>query len=96
MSQSPEAVKVWWEARRAWHSRPLTPHENGSVSLGHSEAAASVIEAALQKARDEEMAAVVAWLRNDASTAWGEACDGMEEMSWCIDAIERGEHRREG
>lgn len=57
--------------------------------------AASVIEAALQKARDDERATVVAWLRNDASAAWGEACDGMEEMSWCIEAIERGEHRRE-
>lgn len=54
--------------------------------------AATVIDQALQAAREEERAAVVAWLRNDASAAWGEACDGMEEMSWCIDAIERGDH----
>jgi len=83
-----EAMKVWQEA--------VSAADEDGPALYLNSAAASVISDALQKAREEERAAVVAWLRNDASAAWGEACDDLDEMSWCIDAIERGEHRREG
>lgn len=93
MRRSPEAMKVWREAQSFFDEHPEGPFADTDAA---HEVAASVIEAALQKARDEERDAVVAWLRNDASAAWGEACDDMEEMSWCIEAIERGEHRREG
>lgn len=54
MNQSPEAMKVWREAQSAYREG------RGP----RNQVAASVIEAALQKARDEEREAVVDWLRN--------------------------------
>lgn len=40
-----------------------------------------------------ERAAVVAWLRTVAPNA--PTRRGADELTWCADAIERGEHRRE-
>jgi len=40
-----------------------------------------------------ERAAVVAWLREVAPSA--PTRRGADELTWCADAIERGEHRRE-
>lgn len=41
-----------------------------------------------------ERAAVVAWLRTVAPNA--PTRRGADELAWCADRIERGEHRREG
>lgn len=85
MRQSPEAMKVWIGARESYH--------DAVTVLSAHEAAASVIEAALQKARDEERAAVVAWLRENPMNGDYDFGPGMEVSA---DAIERNEHRREG
>ena len=45
------------------------------------------------KASLHERAAVVAWLREVAPSA--PTRRGADELAWCSDAIERGEHRRE-
>ena len=44
--------------------------------------------------RDAERAAVVAWLHYAADTRYYDCCCGP--VAACADAIERGEHRREG
>lgn len=84
MSQSPEAMKVWHEA---FGSGPGCC--DGKCPACNS--AASVIEAALQKARDEERTAVVAWLRAGPAVVMTQ-----DIFSDFANAIERGEHRREG
>jgi hypothetical protein len=48
--------------------------------------------AELKEAR-KERAAVVAWLRTVAPNA--PTRRGADELAWCANAIERGEHRRE-
>lgn len=88
MSQSPEAMKVWREAQVAFDEHPESPFADTDAA---DLAAASVIEAALQKARDEEMAAVVAWLREKPNAV------GMGyHTGYLADLIDRGAHRREG
>ncbi|GEM_PF-4192380 len=56
MSQSPEAMKVWREAQVAFDEHPEGAFADTDAA---DVVAASVIEAAIQKARDEERAAVV-------------------------------------
>jgi hypothetical protein len=89
MSQSPEAMKVWREAQSVFDEHPEGPFADTDAA---DVAAASVIEAALQKARDGERAAVVAWLddanKKDGADGWN---IGLISLG-----IERGEHRREG
>jgi nicotinamide mononucleotide adenylyltransferase len=48
---------------------------------------------AWDESRDMERAAVVAWLRTVAPNA--PTRRGADELAWCANAIERGEHRRE-
>jgi len=90
MSKSPEAMKVWREAMSA---HGLKIWSQGKMSPDAEPAAASVIEAALQKARDEEREAVVAWLRK----RFEETGFDFEYAAFpeAADAFERGEHRRE-
>jgi hypothetical protein len=52
-----------------------------------------VRKSAVQAAVAEERAAVVAWLRTVAPNA--PTRRGADELAWCANAIERGEHRRE-
>ena len=49
---------------------------------------------AMDAARAEERAAVVAWLRERAARR-GFTFNCPDELAWCADTIERGEHRRE-
>ena len=49
---------------------------------------------AADKAVAEERAAVVAWLRERAARR-GFTFNCPDELAWCADTIERGEHRRE-
>ena len=44
--------------------------------------------------QDDERAAVVAWLNHAADTRYYDCCCGP--VAACAEAIERGEHRREG
>jgi hypothetical protein len=82
------AIDVWNRAYRAMRNAGVPGlHEDDRIS-----SAAYVIQTALDEARAEERRAIVDWLRNDASAAWGASCDDLEEMSWCIEAVERGDH----
>lgn len=88
MSQSPEAMKVWVDSIAAYSGAKVL---NGKTHEQSIESAAFVIEAALQKARDEERAAVVAWLREKPNAV------GMGYHTvYLANLIKRGEHRREG
>lgn len=84
------AMKVWIDSIAAYSGAKVLNGKNHEQSI---ESAASVIEAALQKARDEERAAVVAWLRSSAESMDYDFGPGMEISA---EVIERGEHRREG
>ena len=58
---------------------------------------AGVLVAEVERLRGEvtaERAAVVAWLNNAADARYYDCCCGP--VAACADAIERGEHRREG
>jgi hypothetical protein len=73
------------------------------AEIARREAGAALVEAldvlsaalprAVELARTEERAAVVAWLNNAADTVYYDCCCGP--VAACADAIERGEHRRE-
>jgi hypothetical protein len=52
------------------------------------------IAQAYDMGRDMERAAVVAWLRERAARR-GFTVICHDELAWCADTIERGEHRRE-
>lgn len=52
------------------------------------------LRAEAAKERAAERAAVVAWLHYAADTRYYDCCCGP--VAACADAIERGEHRREG
>jgi hypothetical protein len=66
---------------------PLDPRD-----YGHEVWAESYREAQ-ERQRQEERAAVVAWLNDAADTRYRDCCCGP--IAACADAIERGEHRRE-
>jgi hypothetical protein len=46
----------------------------------------------LNRGRELERAAIVAWLRRDGLRAWGADCTGADETTFYADAIERGDH----
>jgi hypothetical protein len=58
-----------------------------------AEHARSSLETAIVAAVERERAAIVAWLRAVAPNA--PTRRGADELAWCANAIERGEHRRE-
>lgn len=98
------AMDVWREAKAA-HGLKIWSY--GRMTNKAEPAAATVIDQALQAARDEERAAVVAWLRKSSlATAKGirhaspRNAGAMARTSgsiaWLADQLDRGEHRREG
>lgn len=49
--------------------------------------------AAVRQAMEAERKAVVAWIRDEAISAWGADCTGIDETGFIACAIERGEHQ---
>lgn len=88
------AREVWIEACYSGADAMDGKCSPGPAVASRDVAAASVIEAALQKARDEERAAVVAWLRNRFEETGGDF--EYSAFPEAADVFERGEHRREG
>jgi hypothetical protein len=68
--------------------------ENAELELGVETMRTRMNNAYAQRNRiqNEERAAVVAWLRTVAPNA--PTRRGADELAWCADRIERGEHRR--
>ena len=82
------------------HPWTLTPTEAGEVvaEVERLRAQRIIDNEALARAgdesRDAERAAVVAWLRDRAARR-GFTVICPDELAWCADTIERGEHRKE-
>ena len=103
MSTDPMAYVLSCLRRAADNAHPwsLTPTEAGALvaeverlrelllNAGWPREADGIAELALQA----ERAAVVAWLRKVAPSA--PTRRGADELTWCAERIERGEHRRE-
>ena len=49
-------------------------------------------DAAFERGRLAERAAIVKWLREKAVSAWGADCSGVDETTFAAFAIERGDH----
>ena len=77
------------------HLRAAIAALQASVPPTHpSDYGHEVWAAARHEAVAEERAAVVAWLRERAARR-GFTFNCPDELAWCADTIERGEHRRE-
>lgn len=69
-----DAYDVWTAAFRAWNDNPEI--------VKSCEDAAAIIQSAMDVARMEERAAIIAWLRDM----------GLRNINYIADGIEAGEH----
>ncbi len=86
-------VEVRQEDREAAAAMAVLPEMRELILAGRADHHAKRFAACREATEARTVAAIVAWLRGPALSAWGADCSGASETDYYANAIERGEWR---